>query len=125
VPLGRGARDHEIVLVRERPPDVAEGAEASDAEAEVAIVVRIAHLGDIAEAKGQPFAYYDLAAAAVRERLDRGALWNQFIWELGILLVPVARPSSSASALAAGAGRSGLGRLATIPIRYPSGAGRR
>ena len=84
---------------------------------------RIAHLGDIAEAKGQPFAYYDLAAAAVRVRLDRGALWNQFIWELGILLVPVAAAVVvgllGAWPLAPAA--AALGVLATIPIRYPSG----
>lgn len=84
---------------------------------------RIAHLADIAKQKGQPFAQYDIAAAAVRVRLDRGALWRQFMWELGILLVPLAAAIVvgllGAWPLAPGA--AALGVLATIPIRYPSG----
>lgn len=84
---------------------------------------RIAHLGDIAKQKGQPFAQYDIAAAAVRVRLDRGALWRQFVWELGILLAPIAAAIVvglfGAWPLAPAA--AALGVLATIPIRFPSG----
>ena len=47
--------------------------------------MRIAHLGDIAQQKAQPFPDYDLKAAALRVRLDKGALWSQFWRELGIL----------------------------------------
>lgn len=84
---------------------------------------RIAHLADIAKQKGQPFAQYDIAAAAVRVRLDRGALWRQFVWELGILLAPIAAAIVvglfGAWPLAPAA--AALGVLATIPIRFPSG----
>ena len=52
--------------------------------------MRIAHLGDIARQKAQPFPDYDLKAAALRVRLDKGALWSQFWRELGILAIPFA-----------------------------------
>jgi len=84
--------------------------------------MRIAHLGDIARQKAQPFPQYDLAAAARRVRLDKPALWRQFWWELGVLALPLL--------LAIAAGLIGawlfipaafaLGVLITIPLRYPS-----
>ena len=85
-------------------------------------VNRIAHLADIAKQKGQPFAQYDIAAAAVRVRLDRGALWRQFVWELGILLVPIAAAIivGLLGALPLSPAAAALGVLATIPIRFPS-----
>ena len=52
--------------------------------------MRIAHLGDIARQKAQPFPDYDLKAAALRVRLDKGALWRQFWCELGVLAIPFA-----------------------------------
>ena len=51
--------------------------------------MRIAHLADVAREKRQPFPDYDLAAAAQRVRLDRPALWRQFWWEFGILILPL------------------------------------
>ncbi len=39
---------------------------------------RVAYLGEIAKAKGQAFADYDVEAAAARVHLDRGKLWGQF-----------------------------------------------
>jgi Zn-dependent protease with chaperone function len=84
---------------------------------------RIAHLGRLAKKKGQDFSGYDVEAAAVRVKLDRGRLWGRFLFELLLLLVPVlafviALSSGSLPlALAAGA----LGVLATLPFRYPFG----
>ncbi len=84
--------------------------------------MRIAHLGEIAKAKGQNFADYDIQAAAARVRLDRGALWQQFWRELAIYLAPVgaavlvglvgAWPLAPAAAAAT--------VLATLRLRYPS-----
>ncbi|MEI9900292.1 MAG: M48 family metalloprotease [Hyphomicrobium sp.] len=86
--------------------------------------MRISHLGGIAREKAQPFPQYDLNAAAVRVHLDRGALWRQFWWELAILAAPLIAallvaltgawllvPAAAAAAV-----------LATLPLRYPSGA---
>ncbi|MFN3625914.1 MAG: M48 family metalloprotease [Hyphomicrobium sp.] len=84
--------------------------------------MRIQHLGDIAHQKGQAFPDYDLNAAAKRVRLDKGALWRKFVWELGVLAFPIA--------LAVVAGILGawllipaafaLGVLITLPVRFPS-----
>ena len=50
---------------------------------------RVAHLGEIAKAKGQSFGDYDVEAAARRVHLDRGKLWGQFLGELLLLLAPI------------------------------------
>jgi Zn-dependent protease with chaperone function len=42
---------------------------------------RVAHLGEIAKAKGQTFTDYDVAAAASRVHLSRGKLWRRFLGE--------------------------------------------
>lgn len=86
--------------------------------------MRIAHLGDIARQKAQPFPAYDIAAAAQRVRLDRPALWRQFWWELGILALPLAL---AVLAVVLGAwmwapAAAALGVLITLPLRYPSTA---
>jgi Zn-dependent protease with chaperone function len=84
--------------------------------------MRILHLGDIAREKAQPFPDYDLEAAAKRVHLDKGALWSQFVWELGVLAFPF-----GLGILAAIVGAwplipaaIALGVLITLPIRYPS-----
>jgi Zn-dependent protease with chaperone function len=84
--------------------------------------MRISHLGDIAQQKAQPFPDYDLKAAALRVRLDKGALWRQFWRELGILAIPFAL-----GLLAAVLGywllipaAVAIGVLITLPLRYPS-----
>lgn len=83
---------------------------------------RIAHLGEIARAKGQSFGDYDVAAAAAQMGLDRGRLWTQFLAELLLLCAPVLLGVAAAlfgawqivpAVIAAGV-------LATIPLRYPS-----
>jgi hypothetical protein len=85
--------------------------------------MRISHLGDIARQKAQAFPDYDLKAAALRVRLDKGALWSQFWRELGILAIPFALGLLAAllgdwmlvpAAVA-------IGVLVTLPLRYPSG----
>lgn len=85
--------------------------------------MRIAHLGDIAREKAQPFPDYDLKAAAQRVRLDKPALWRQFWRELGILLLPLAL---AALAVIAGTwylapAAAAVGVLITLRLRYPSG----
>ena len=50
---------------------------------------RVAHLGEIAKAKGQAFADYDVEAAAARVNLNRGKLWGQFLGELLLLMAPL------------------------------------
>ncbi len=84
---------------------------------------RVAHLGDIARQKVQSFPQYDLKAAAKRVRLDQGALWRQFWWELGVMALPLAL-----AGLAAALGNwelipaaAAIGVLVTLPLRYPSG----
>jgi Zn-dependent protease with chaperone function len=84
--------------------------------------MRIAHLGDIAQQKAQAFPDYDLKAAALRVRLDKGALWSQFWRELGILALPFV------AALAVGLlgywwlapAAAAVGVLVTLRLRYPS-----
>jgi Zn-dependent protease with chaperone function len=85
---------------------------------------RVAHLGEIAKAKGQSFGDYDVEAAARRVHLDRGKLWGQFLGELLLLLAPILFGLAVAimgawqfvpAAIAAGV-------LATLPLRYPFGA---
>jgi Zn-dependent protease with chaperone function len=84
---------------------------------------RIAHLGDIAGQKAQPFPDYDLKAAALRVRLDKGALWSQFWRELGILALPFV------AAIVVGLlgywwlapATAAAGVLFTLRLRYPSG----
>ena len=84
---------------------------------------RIAHLGDIARAKAQQFPDYDLKSAAQRVRLDRPALWRQFSWELGVLVLPVAMAVVVGLAgfwpLAPAAWAVGV--LITIRVRFPTG----
>ncbi len=84
---------------------------------------RIAHLGDIAQAKAQQFPDYDLKSAAQRVRLDRPALWRQFLWELGVLVLPVVMAVVVGLAgfwpLAPAAWAVGV--LITIRIRFPTG----
>jgi Zn-dependent protease with chaperone function len=84
---------------------------------------RVAHLGEIARAKGQSFTDYDVEAAAARVHLDRGKLWSRFLGELLLLVAPLL--------LGLVVGLSGgwqlapaaiaLGVLATLPLRYPFG----
>ena len=52
--------------------------------------MRVMHLGAIAKEKRQPFADYDIEAAAVRRGVSRGQLWGQFRREAMIMLAPVA-----------------------------------
>lgn len=82
---------------------------------------RIAHLGEIAKAKGQSFGDYDVEAAAKRVNLDRGKLWRQFLAELLLLLAPILLGllvgilgvwQLAPAAIA-------VGVLATLPLRYP------
>ena len=84
--------------------------------------LRIAHLGDIAQQKAQAFPDYDLKAAALRVRLDKGALRSQFWRELGILALPLV------AALVVGLlgywwlvpAAAAVGVLVTLRLRYPS-----
>jgi Zn-dependent protease with chaperone function len=84
--------------------------------------LRIAHLGDIAGQKAQPFPEYDLKAAAVRVRLDKGALWRQFWRELGILAIPfvAALVVGLMGAWPLAPAAAAIGVLATLRLRYPS-----
>ncbi|MFA5898642.1 MAG: M48 family metalloprotease [Hyphomicrobium sp.] len=84
--------------------------------------MRIAHLGDIARQKVQPFPEYDLQAAAQRVKLDRAALWRQFCWELCILALPIALAVVVAvlGAWMWAPAAAALGVLITLPLRYPS-----
>src|SRR4029077_20048542 len=69
----------------------------------------------------QPFPDYDLKAAALRVRLDKGALWSQFWRELGILALPFV------AALVVGLmgywwlapAAAAVGVLFTLRLRYP------
>jgi len=84
---------------------------------------RIAHLGEIARAKGQNFGDYDVEAAAARVQLDRGRLWSRFLGELLLLVAPLL---FGIAAILIGAWQFtpaaiALGVLATLPLRYPSG----
>jgi len=84
--------------------------------------MRIAHLGDIAREKAQPFPAYDLKAAAQRVRLNEGALWRQFWWELGVLVFPVGLAVLAAflEAWLFIPAAFALGVLITLPLRFPS-----
>jgi hypothetical protein len=85
---------------------------------------RVARLGEIAKAKGQAFADYDVAAAAERVHLSKGKLWAKFCGELLLLLRPLLL------GLLIGLGGNwtlapaaiAVGVLATLPLRYPFGA---
>lgn len=82
---------------------------------------RVAHLGEIARAKGQAFADYDVETAAARVQLSRGKLWGQFLGELLLLAAPLL------FGLVVGLGGNwalvpaaiAVGVLATLPLRYP------
>lgn len=83
---------------------------------------RVAHLGEIARAKGQGFAGYDVAAAAAKVNLDRRKLWGRFWSELLLLVAPLL---FGVIAIALGAWQLtpaaiALGVLVTLPLRYPS-----
>ena len=84
--------------------------------------MRISHLGDIAREKGQQFPDYDLVAAAQRVHLDKGALWQQFIWELGVLAFPLilAILAAIAGAWLYIPAAYALGVLITLRVRFPS-----
>ena len=84
---------------------------------------RIAHLGEIARAKGQSFADYDVAAAAARVHLDRGKLWGQFWRELLLLLTPLLLGllAGIMGAWPLAPAAIALGVLLTLPLRYPFG----
>ncbi|MEI9902036.1 MAG: M48 family metalloprotease [Hyphomicrobium sp.] len=84
--------------------------------------MRIEHLGEIARQKAQQFPDYDLKAAAQRVRLDKGALWRQFWWELGILAFPLALAVLAAvgGAWPFAPAALALGVLVTLPLRFPS-----
>ncbi len=86
--------------------------------------MRISHLGEIAKQKAQQFPDYDLVAAARRVKLDKGALWSQFIWELCVLAFPVILGILAAifGAWPLVPAAIALGVLITLPIRYPSTA---
>ncbi|HEY7669597.1 MAG TPA: M48 family metalloprotease [Hyphomicrobium sp.] len=85
---------------------------------------RIAHLERIAKEKSQDFAAYDIEAAARRVHLDKGRLWRQFWAELGLLLAPVAAALvvGLAGAWFFAPAAAAVAVLATLPLRYPSGA---
>jgi Zn-dependent protease with chaperone function len=51
---------------------------------------RIKALGDIAQAKRQPFQEIDIEGAARRAKVDPGALWSKFLRELALLAIPTA-----------------------------------
>ena len=84
---------------------------------------RVARLGEIAKAKGQTFADYDVEAAAARVQLSRFKLWGQFLGELLLLVAPLL------FGLVVGLGGAwqlapaaiAVGVLATLPLRYPFG----
>ena len=85
--------------------------------------MRISALGDIARQKAQSFPDYDLKAAAQRVRLDKGALWGQFWYELSIFAIPfilalIAALLGSWPLVPAAAA---IGVLVTLRLRYPSG----
>ncbi len=87
--------------------------------------MRIAALGEIARRKVQTFPQYDLKAAAQRVRLNQGALWRRFWYELGVMSLPL-----GLAVLAAALGdwplipaAAAIGVLVTLPLRYPSGPG--
>jgi Zn-dependent protease with chaperone function len=82
---------------------------------------RIAHLGEIARAKGQAFGDYDVEAAAARANLDSGKLWSRFLGELLLLAAPLL---FGGAAILLGAwylapAAIALGVLVTLPLRYP------
>jgi Zn-dependent protease with chaperone function len=84
---------------------------------------RIAHLEAIAQEKRQPFAGYDMKAAAQRVRLDTAYLWRKFWREISLYFVPVA---AFVAAILIGAWKfapaaAALGVLATLRVRFPSG----
>lgn len=85
--------------------------------------MRIAHLGEIARAKAQPFPEYDLKAAAQRVRLDTGALRRQFFYEIGVLALPVilAIVAVLLGAWQIAPAAIGIGVLLTLRLRYPRG----
>lgn len=85
--------------------------------------MRIAHLGEIARAKAQPFPDYDLKAAAQRVRLDTGALRRQFFYELGVFAFPVLLAIAAAllGAWQLAPAAFGIGVLLTLGVRYPRG----
>jgi Zn-dependent protease with chaperone function len=84
--------------------------------------MRIAHLETIAKSKRQPFADYDIDAAARRVRIDKAKLWGQFWRELALLAAPYA------AAIAAGLywgwwyapAAAAVAVLLTLRARYPS-----
>ena len=82
---------------------------------------RVAHLGEIAKAKGQGFADYDVEAAAARVHLDRGKLWRQFLGELLLLVAPLlfGLVAGIMGAWQLAPAAIALGVLATLPLRYP------
>jgi Zn-dependent protease with chaperone function len=84
--------------------------------------MRIAHLGDIAREKAQSFPDYDLKAAAQRVRLDTGALWRQFMWELGVLALPLllAIVTAISGAWLYVPAAFAVGTLITLRLRFPS-----
>ena len=84
--------------------------------------MRIAHLGDIAQQKAQAFPDYDLKAAALRVRLDKGALWSQFWRELGIFAIPfvLAVLAGVLGAWPLVPAAAAVGVLVTLRLRYPS-----
>ena len=86
--------------------------------------LRIAHLGDIARQKAQPFPDYDLKAAAQRVGLNIGALWSRFWYELAILAFPLALGVLAAvlQAWILIPAAVAVGVLATLRLRYPGGA---
>lgn len=51
---------------------------------------RIKALGDIANAKRQPFQEIDIEGAARRAKVDPAALWSKFLRELALLALPTA-----------------------------------
>lgn len=92
---------------------------------------RIELLARIAKEKRQRFDDYDVEAAARRVKLDKGALWSKFRWEVMLLALPLitavvivamafgmGKPLVAFAAIPAAA----AAWLATIPIRYPFSA---
>jgi Zn-dependent protease with chaperone function len=85
--------------------------------------MRISALGDIARQKAQPFPEYDLRAAAQRVRLNEGALWGQFWYELGVVALPIGLAVLAAlfGAWPLAPAAFAVGVLVTLRLRYPSG----
>lgn len=85
---------------------------------------RIAHLGEIAQAKGQSFGSYDVEAAAARVQLSRGKLRGQFLAELLLLIAPIVLGLivGIAGAWQLVPAAIALGVLMTLFLRYPLGA---